>query len=200
VRPPEASLADVVGHEIQSLSDVRGFDARSAQICRPDGVTRTFQVSRNNIQPGESILACNLFPKDRCRATLADEPKKVRPKVALVFRAALLTCVAERLTGTGAGPDGAIVGPSSQSEGVTPSADTGEEMALSEVCEVIRLYVLYASFVHYPLSDVAVLDEFPQPCGGLGVVFVVVVNQDLVSVGANRISMEYFTLNFICFS
>jgi hypothetical protein len=33
---------------------------------------------------------------------------------------------------------------------------------------------------------VAVLDEFPQPCGGLGVVFVVVVSQDLVPVLRRR--------------
>jgi hypothetical protein len=91
------------------------LDARSAQICRPDGVALIFQVSRNNIQPGEAILACNLLSKDRCRAMLADEPEKVRPEVALIFRAALLTGVTEGLAGAGASPDGAIVGPSSQS-------------------------------------------------------------------------------------
>jgi hypothetical protein len=53
----------------------------------------------------------------------------------------------------------------------------------------MRLYVLYAAFVHDPISDGAVLDEFPEPRGGFGIVFVVVVNQDLVPMGGNRISM-----------
>jgi hypothetical protein len=33
-----------VGHPVNSLPDVRGADARSAEIDRPDGVTLTFQV------------------------------------------------------------------------------------------------------------------------------------------------------------
>jgi hypothetical protein len=176
---------------------MRGLDARSAQICRPDGVVRTFQVSRNNIQPGEAILACNLLAKDDWRATLADEPKEGRPEVTLVLRAALLTGVGEGLTGAGAGPHGPVVGPPGEAERIGPSANAGEEMALSEVCEVIWLYILYASFVHDPISDVAVLDEFPQPGGGLGVVFVVVVNQDLVPVGVKRISMVD-TIGYVC--
>ena len=166
-----------------------GFDARSAQICRPDGVVRTFQVSRNNIQPGEAILACNLLAKDDWRATLADEAGEVGPEMALVLRPALLPRVAERLAGTGASPYGAVVGPPCESESVRPSADTGEEMALGKFGKVIRLYVLYAAFVYDSIGDVAALDEFPQPGGGIGVVFVVVVNQDLVPMGGNRISM-----------
>lgn len=109
------SRANGVGREVQSLSDMRGLDARSAQIGRPDGVVRTFQISRNNIQPGEAILACNLLAKDDWRATLADEAGEDGPEMALVFRAALLPRCAERLAGTTAGPNRSAVGPSSQS-------------------------------------------------------------------------------------
>jgi hypothetical protein len=34
-----------VGQPVQPLPDVRGTDARSAKINRPDGVTRRFQIS-----------------------------------------------------------------------------------------------------------------------------------------------------------
>jgi hypothetical protein len=82
------SLTAGVPHEVQPLSDVRRADARSAHICRPDGVTRTFQVSRNNVEPSEAVLICNLFAKDCCRSALADEPIKFRPKMTSVVGAA----------------------------------------------------------------------------------------------------------------
>jgi hypothetical protein len=62
VRPPEASLADVVGHEVQPLSDVRGADAVCAQYGVPAGVAFCFQVSLNKVDPVHS--ARNLFAKD----------------------------------------------------------------------------------------------------------------------------------------
>jgi len=46
------------------LSDVRRTDARSAQIRRPDGVTASFQVSENKIEPREAVLARRLLSKD----------------------------------------------------------------------------------------------------------------------------------------
>ena len=72
--PPEPCTADVgVGHEEQSLSDVRRTDARSAEIDSPDGVVRCFQVSVNKVEPTEAVLARNLFSKHRCRLALPDE-------------------------------------------------------------------------------------------------------------------------------
>jgi hypothetical protein len=63
-RPPWcASSASGVGHPVQSLSDVRGATARSAQICRPNGVTRVFQVSRYKVKPLKGSRARNLFTK-----------------------------------------------------------------------------------------------------------------------------------------
>jgi len=68
-------LASGVGHEVQSLPDVRRPEARSAQIRRPDGVTRSFQVSRNNVEPSKSVLRRNLLAKNCVRAALAYEPE-----------------------------------------------------------------------------------------------------------------------------
>jgi hypothetical protein len=56
-----------LGHEVQSLPDVRRPEARSAQIRRPDGVTRSFQISRNNVEPSEAVFGRNLLAKDCVR-------------------------------------------------------------------------------------------------------------------------------------
>jgi len=52
-----------VGHEPQSLSDVRCADARSWQIRRRNGVICVFQVSANMIEPSEAIRSSNLLAK-----------------------------------------------------------------------------------------------------------------------------------------
>jgi hypothetical protein len=49
---------------VEALADVRGADARSAEIDRPDGVTRSFQISLYKVEPHEAVLACNLFTND----------------------------------------------------------------------------------------------------------------------------------------
>jgi hypothetical protein len=60
------SVAFGVGHpnKPEALSDVRRADARSAQICRPEGVARCFHVSVYKVEPTEAVLACNLLAKD----------------------------------------------------------------------------------------------------------------------------------------
>jgi hypothetical protein len=52
--PPLGVLG--VGHEVQSLPDVRRPEARSAGIERPDGVALCFQVSVNSVEPSKSVL------------------------------------------------------------------------------------------------------------------------------------------------
>ncbi len=75
------SVAFGVGHphKPEPLSDVGRPDARSAQISRPDGVARSFQVSRYKVEPAEAVLARNLLAKDDWRVALVDEMKPVRP-------------------------------------------------------------------------------------------------------------------------
>lgn len=66
-------LVVVVGHPPQALSDVRRAEARSAQIDRCAGVSRSFQVSAYKVEPAEAVLARNLLTKNDARASLLDE-------------------------------------------------------------------------------------------------------------------------------
>jgi len=84
------SLLCAVGHEPQSLPDVRCADARSRQTDRPDGVAFSFQVIANQIEPSVINRCFNLLTKDDVRAALADEAKPRRPKVARIVGAGLL--------------------------------------------------------------------------------------------------------------
>jgi hypothetical protein len=72
---------------------------------------------------------------------LADEPMKLGPEVTLVSKSGTFAGGAEGLAGARAGPDGAVVGPSCETEGVGPNADTGEEVALGVALEVARSHV-----------------------------------------------------------
>ena len=135
---PPCTNADcgVSGSPIEALSDVRRPDARRAQIKRPCGVKRAFQVSRYSIVPGEGSLASNLLPKDLTRETLADEPEPCGPEMARISLARSFTCVAKGLAGAGTSPDGPIRWPTSHGQGKGPSADAGEEVALRVASEV----------------------------------------------------------------
>jgi hypothetical protein len=90
------------------------------------------------VDPRVCVLARNLLSKDDCRAALADEVEEGRPKVPLVIKPASFACRAERLAGTGAGPDWSMIGPAGSTEGMGPDADAGEEMALDESSEFRR--------------------------------------------------------------
>jgi hypothetical protein len=129
---PFAGCATGVGQPVsdppEPLADVRRTDARSAEIDRPCGVARSFQISEYKVEPLKAVLACNLLANDNIRLALGDELEEERPEVSVVGEAALLPRRRERLAGTGTGPDGSVVGPSSEPEGVRPSANPGEEM------------------------------------------------------------------------
>jgi hypothetical protein len=62
--PSTLSDACGVAHEPQSLSDVRGTDARSRHTDRPAGVVFTFQVSLNKVEPAVVNCCFNLLSKD----------------------------------------------------------------------------------------------------------------------------------------
>jgi hypothetical protein len=111
--------------------------AASWQIERPAGVALTFQVVENNVEPRDAISTRNLFAKDDVRSALRDEPKPRRPKMARIGGRSAAPRLRERLTGATPGPDGLVVWPSSESQGVAPSTDTGEEMALAEPSQVV---------------------------------------------------------------
>jgi hypothetical protein len=67
------SLVVGVGHPVQSLSDVRCAEARSAGIDRSAGVARSFQVSLYKVEPTKAVFARNLFSKHNLRSALDDE-------------------------------------------------------------------------------------------------------------------------------
>jgi len=118
------------------VSEVRRTDPRRRKYDRPDGVAPTFQVSEYKVEPRPAKRAVNLFPKDEVRATLADEPVPVGPKVPLVIKPAARACDAERLTRTGTGPEGVVVGDAGKPQGVGPPAQPGEEVQLGVAVEV----------------------------------------------------------------
>jgi len=152
---------------------VRSAEARSAGIRLPNGVTRSFQVSLNNVEPSEAVFACNLLAKADVRATLADETEELGPEMSSVIGTASFTGGGEGLTGAGAGPNRSIITPSCASEGVAPDPDSGEEMALGVTPKIRRLNIDNGSFIHIPWGDMPLLDEFPQPRGGFRVNLVV---------------------------
>jgi hypothetical protein len=69
-------VADVnqpLSDEPETLADMRGADARSAQIDSPNGVARCFQVSVYKVDPRLNSFCRNLLSNDDCRAALSDE-------------------------------------------------------------------------------------------------------------------------------
>lgn len=65
--------------ELESLADVRSTEARSAEIERPEGVTRAFHVSRYMVEPSERVLARNLLSKELVRTADVDEMEEGGP-------------------------------------------------------------------------------------------------------------------------
>jgi len=120
------------------LPDVERPDARRRETNRPDGVVFCFQVIVKTIEPAVSNRAFNLFTKDDARAALCDEDAPRRPKIARIGPASLGAGARERLTGTASGPDGSIVGPSGESEGVRPASNPREPVTLDEASHVVR--------------------------------------------------------------
>jgi hypothetical protein len=109
----------------QPLSDVRGADARSAQIGGPDGISQVFQVSAYSGEPSPAVRACSLLANDNWRRSLADKALEGGPEVSgvndgvgavgsepgpVVGSHPSLAGDAEALAGAGAGPDGLVVG------------------------------------------------------------------------------------------
>jgi hypothetical protein len=152
---------------------VRSADARSAQIRRPDGVTASFQVSENKVEPLEAVAARNLLSKDDWRATLADECEPCWPKMSRVADSAPLARVRERLARTRPCPDGGVIGDSGAAEGVGPAADAGEEVPLTDAFDVRWREVNDGPAVNGTLDDVVMGDQVLQPGGGKDIDFVV---------------------------
>jgi hypothetical protein len=153
--PAASSFALGVGHEPEALSDMGRLDTRSRDTDRPAGVSFTFQVRLNKVEPAVPNRCFNLLTKDNSRSALADEIEPRGPQMAFVGNAASCPCDAERLAGARACPNGPVVRPLGEAQGVTPDADSGKEMALGIVFDVIGLNLCNASGVHIPRCYVA---------------------------------------------
>jgi hypothetical protein len=180
--PPTRGVPQPTSNPPEALADVRRADARSAEIDRPAGVTRCFQVSAYKVEPAEAVFACNLLTKHDVRSALADEVVESWPEMPLVIKPSAFACRAERLAGAGSCPDGAIICPACAAQGVRPDANSCEEMALGEIGKFVWGDIVYAPFIYDTISDVPLLDQFAQPCCGFGLVFVVICGQWQVSL------------------
>jgi hypothetical protein len=58
---------------------VRRVDGASRNINRPAGVTFSFQISSNSVEPTIASLSRNLFSHDDSGPAGTDETKEVRP-------------------------------------------------------------------------------------------------------------------------
>jgi hypothetical protein len=160
------------------VTEVRGADPRSRQNRHPDGVACSFQVRTNNVEPRVSKRRRNLLAKKPFRSAGHDEAEEIRPEVALVVEAALLSGVGEGLAGAASGPHGLVVGPPGEAEGVRPSCNPGEEMGLCRratvgIDDVFDPEVPDAAFTDDSRGDVPGGDEVADPCGRIRIQLVV---------------------------
>jgi hypothetical protein len=128
-------------------------EAASWGINRPDGVTLSFQVRRNKVEPSESVVGRNLFAKDCDRLRDADEAEEFGPEMTFIGCAGSFSGNRERLARARSRPDALFVRPACAPEGVTPDSNSGEEMALTESGEVCGLHVLDVSSINFSRRD-----------------------------------------------
>jgi hypothetical protein len=163
-----------VGHPEEPLPDVRRADARRAQIGGPAGISCVLQVKAYSRQPLPASRASNLLPKRHWRLALGDEAVKSGPEVALVGSASLLPCDRNWLAWARAGPDGAIVGPAGEAEGVAPEADPGEEVALGVASEIAGTDIDNASLVNVACGNKSSCGQIAEPPRAEPVVLIVI--------------------------
>ncbi len=184
------------GSEEHALPDVRCADARSRKYGKPDGVADRLQVRSNNVDPRPCIASCSrsprrrdsatdaactsddggtgdLFAEDPTGTTFADESEPRGPEVAIIGEAPLLPGDAEGLAGAGACPDGAVVGPAGEAQGVAPPADASEEMGLSNAHKVSCVEIADGSRIDDSGCDVTGCGQVAVPVDGERVDFIV---------------------------
>lgn len=169
-----------VGHpdKEESVSHVRSADARSRQYRRPEGVTASFQVRLNKVEPAEAVSARNLLSKDCWRDAdeiliLAEEVEPDRPEVSSVVEAPTLSCGAKGLAGAASRPNGSIIWPASESEGMTPNSDAREGVELRVRANVRGGEDFDAARIHDSRGDEVSGREVSEPLRRVGVELVV---------------------------
>jgi hypothetical protein len=134
-------VGHVDGDPVEALANVRGVDRESWEIGAPAGVTFSFQISANSVEPTVASRSRNLFSQYHRGPDGTDEAMKVGPQVPWIVSTSAFACDAERLARATPRPHRPVVGPPGEAEGVGPPADPGEEVALGEASEVHRLNI-----------------------------------------------------------
>ena len=106
----------------------------------------------------DNLCRCDLLPEDDRRPAGFDEPEEVGPKVSVVADPFPLAGGTERLARAGAGPDGAVVGPAGEPQGVGPAPSPAEEVVLSMPGKVGWNHVTDVPLVHVPGRQMPGLD------------------------------------------
>jgi hypothetical protein len=112
------------------------IDGTSRDNGRPAGVADAFQVRSDSVEPILANRCRNLLSQKSSGSACSNESKKVGPKVPIIGLRFAAAGDGERLTGAGAGPDFAGVGPSSKSSCKGPPANAGEKVTLGEPGEI----------------------------------------------------------------
>jgi len=136
-----AGVLQVCGDPVEPLANVRGVDRESWEIGAPAGVAFSFQISANSVEPTVPSLTCNLLSHDDRGPPSGDKTMEVGPQVPCIVNTSPFSCDRERLARARACPNGAVVRPSGETEGIAPPSDACEEVALGEASEVIRCHI-----------------------------------------------------------
>jgi hypothetical protein len=122
----------------------------------------------------DNFCGCDLLSEDDRRMAGFDEPSHFGPEMASVCCPETFACNREGLAGRRPAPDRPVLRPPCETQGVGPSENAAEEVALGEASEVIRGNVSDASFVDFAIWHQSRLDEVPRPFAAVRVNVVVV--------------------------
>jgi hypothetical protein len=125
-----------VGHKPIAVPEMVRVRARGLHRDCPHGVSHFDQITSHEGEPLRR--ARNLLSKQDWRASDLNKASEYWPEVSFVGEAFSLSADAEGLAGARAGPHGKILWPSGNREGKGPSTEAGEEMAVTELSQVIR--------------------------------------------------------------
>jgi hypothetical protein len=107
------------------------FDKRVCNSICSGEVAALNRVNESSFKlRADNFCGCDLLAENGLRATLADESETLGPEVAGVVLRLAFAGRAERLAGTGHGPDFPVFWPSGEAECERPAGDPSEKMAL----------------------------------------------------------------------
>lgn len=176
---PASALGAVQRGPIESVSDLRAVDGASREIDNPAGDTFRRQISADSVEPTVASLSRNLLShKDRrsesCAPSGTEQAKYVGPQMPWIGGPEPLAGCAERLTGTGSGPNRSGVRPASKSSCKGPDAGACEKVDLRVAFEIIGLDILDGAIVDIAGCDQPVGDQAAQHIRRIAVELVVV--------------------------